>query len=115
MAKAGRPKKIQPTANLIPSIATTATAITETKVSVKDGFYTQVSPHLFYYNLGRGILLKYQYKNLHAVVYIPDDIIPEDNFKIVGRHTSVLNVPSGSVILETSLDAITLTHVAQLI
>lgn len=106
MAKAGRPKKI----------ATPEVAPTETKVTVKDGFYTQVSPNLYYYNLGKGILLKYQIGGLHAIETIPDDIIPEDNFKqIAGSSTQVLNVPSGSVILESTLNAISLKYVAQTI
>lgn len=103
MAKAGRPKKV----------VTPEVAPTETKVTVKDGFYTQVSPNLYYYNLGKGILLKYQIGGLHAIETIPDDIIPEDNFRSVGSSTSVLNVPSGSVILEVSENTLTLTHVAQ--
>ena len=110
MAKAGRPKKIQPTAEVVAENATSET----NEIVVKESNYISITKNLAYFPIGKGMWLRYESENGSDIVYIPDDIPPTGNFtNLIGASTSVLSVGSGSVVKEETKKGVSLKHVAQ--
>jgi hypothetical protein len=106
MAKAGRPKKV----------ATPEVAPTETKVTVKDGYYIPITQKTSYFNYDKGILFRYKSENGEDVVFIPEDSIPTGEFQDGEKGLlSVLNTASGSVVKHETKNFVRLNYTAQLV